>query len=216
MSTRRHSIDTAAGPPSSLAAGIGTSLLLHTLLLFAWRYAPQPPAPVPEDQSALTVWIRPAPQYLPPPRPVQLEPERPAPPLPKPRKPPPKPEPLTQEQGAAQAPPSSAARDAAPITVPAPAAAATADLKPAEEKAATPKFDIDAARRTARSVANEPDPAKAGTAHAQFPEKPLRTETRLARDIAQAKRGDCKDGLPGGLLAPIYLLLEKKDSGCKW
>jgi hypothetical protein len=36
------------------------------------------------------------------------------------------------------------------------------------------------------------------------------------RAIGRAKRRDCKDGIPGGLLAPLILLLDKKDSGCKW
>jgi hypothetical protein len=68
----------------------------------------------------------------------------------------------------------------------------------------------------ARELANEPDPAKAGTALAQLPPKPLATETRAARAISRAKRRDCKDGIPGGLLAPLILALDKKDSGCKW
>jgi hypothetical protein len=38
----------------------------------------------------------------------------------------------------------------------------------------------------------------------------------MARAISSAKRRDCKDGLPGGLLGPLLLLMDKKDSGCKW
>ena len=34
--------------------------------------------------------------------------------------------------------------------------------------------------------------------------------------IDDGKRADCKEGIPGGLLAPLYLLLKKKDSGCEW
>jgi len=79
-----------------------------------------------------------------------------------------------------------------------------------------PHFDLDAAKRSARSLANLRDPAKAGTAVGQFPEKPLETETKAARLIGAAKRRNCKDGVPGGLLAPLYLLADKKDSGCKW
>jgi hypothetical protein len=80
----------------------------------------------------------------------------------------------------------------------------------------TPRFDREAARKMARSLANIRDPAKEGTAVGQFPEKPLETETRAARAIGAAKRRDCKDGLPGGLLGPLLILADKKDSGCKW
>jgi hypothetical protein len=62
----------------------------------------------------------------------------------------------------------------------------------------TPRFDPEAARRMARSLANMRDPAKEGTAIGQFPEKPLETETRAARAIGAAKRRNCKDGIPGG------------------
>jgi hypothetical protein len=75
---------------------------------------------------------------------------------------------------------------------------------------------VDAARKMARKMANDPDPAKAGTALERLPPKPLETESRLARGIKAAKRGNCKDGVPGGLLAPLYLMMDKKDSGCKW
>jgi hypothetical protein len=80
----------------------------------------------------------------------------------------------------------------------------------------TPRFDLDAARQAARSLANIRDPAREGTAVAQFPDKPLETESRAARAIGAAKRRNCKDGVPGGLLAPLLMLADKKDSGCKW
>jgi hypothetical protein len=75
---------------------------------------------------------------------------------------------------------------------------------------------MEAARHAARKVAHERDPAKAGTAVGQIPEKPLASETPLARKMSQAARADCKDGIPGGLLAPLLLAMDKKDSGCKW
>jgi hypothetical protein len=84
------------------------------------------------------------------------------------------------------------------------------------EPAPAPKFDLDAARSMARKLANDPDPSKAGTALERLPPKPLETESRLARGIRAAKRANCKDGIPGGLLAPLFLLMDKKDSGCKW
>lgn len=82
--------------------------------------------------------------------------------------------------------------------------------------AAPPRFDLEAARATARKLAGQPDPSRAGTALERLPQKPLETESRLARGIAGARRADCKDGVPGGLLAPLYLMMDKKDSGCKW
>jgi hypothetical protein len=67
----------------------------------------------------------------------------------------------------------------------------------------------------ARRLATLPDPARADTPVGQFPEPALQAETRAARAIASAKRAHCKDGVRGGLLAPLVLLLDKKDSGCK-
>ena len=84
------------------------------------------------------------------------------------------------------------------------------------EEPDTPRFDREAARKMARSLANIRDPAREGTAIGQFPDQPLETETRAARAIGAAKRRNCKDGVPGGLLAPLLLLADKKDSGCKW
>ena len=75
---------------------------------------------------------------------------------------------------------------------------------------------MEAARRIARANAHLRDPGKEGTALAQFPEEPLQTESKLARAISKAKRPNCKDGIPGGLLAPLYLMMDKKNSGCKW
>ena len=107
------------------------------------------------------------------------------------------------------------------IALPAPAVPAqtdpfTVEMPSAPSAPSAPRFDLDAARRMARSLASEPDPARAGTALAQLPVKPLQTDTRAARAISQAKRRDCKDGIPGGLLAPLILMMDKKDSGCKW
>lgn len=79
-----------------------------------------------------------------------------------------------------------------------------------------PQFDPDAARSFAREIATKPDPARAGMAVAQIPPAPYATDTKAARLIAQARRRDCKDGIPGGLLGPLILLLDKKDGGCKW
>lgn len=98
----------------------------------------------------------------------------------------------------------------------APADAFVVDQPPEPAPPEAPRFDPDAARKMARSLAHMRDPAKEGTAIGQFPDKPLETESRAARAIGAAKRRDCKDGIPGGLLAPLILLADKKDSGCKW
>jgi hypothetical protein len=101
-----------------------------------------------------------------------------------------------------------------PETSPMPERQAPAEA-PARQGAA-PHFDAGAARNFARRIANDPDPAKVGTAVAQFPDHSYNPHTRLERAIGAAKRGNCKDGIPGGLLAPLYLMLDKKNSGCKW
>jgi hypothetical protein len=102
---------------------------------------------------------------------------------------------------------------------PAPAQPDSFTVQQAPQPASAPEpphFDREAARRMARSLANIRDPAREGTAIGQFPDPPLETETRAARAIGAAKRRDCKDGLPGGLLGPLLILADKKDSGCKW
>lgn len=75
---------------------------------------------------------------------------------------------------------------------------------------------MEAARGVARQVATEKDPARAGTALAQLPDAPIASESRTEREIGSGKRANCKDGVPGGLLAPVFLLMDKKNSGCKW
>lgn len=180
-----------------IAAGLALSLALHALLLFGYRVG-TPPARVAPRES-LTVWVRtpPPPQrpaaMQPAPRTIEREARRPA-----------------RQARTAEAPAKPAISQ--PITLPSPASERQADLR-AEE---APKFDMEAARRTARQMANAPDPARAGLPVAQLDNKPLQTESKLARDIASGKRANCKDGIPGGLLAPLYLIMDKKDSGCKW
>ncbi len=188
-----------------IGAGIALSLLLHALLLASYRQPAAPPAPAPAEP--LTVRLRPAP---PPP---QAEVRTPAPKAP--TAPASAPGPAPRRQAAVRPSPAVIAVD--PDTrqssgdtyavEPAPAA-------PAEQ--AAPRFDLDAALKTARKVANEPDPAKVGTALERLPKPPLQTESKFERAIKSAKRRDCKDGVQGGLLAPIFLAMDKKDSGCKW
>lgn len=192
--------------PYRILAGLAVSLAVHALLLFAYRHAntPAPSIDTPPDSRSITVWLRP-----PPPPPA-------AEPLPEPAATPPPPRPARQAR---------AKRRPAPVTEliavpdPTPGQPEAPDVfavEPPKPPADAPRFDRDAALKTARTMANEPDPAKVGTAVAQIPQKPYASDTKMARAITSAKRRDCKDGLPGGLLAPIFLLLEKKDSGCKW
>ena len=189
--------DIASQRPSRLIAGLMLSLALHAVLLLAWRQGKPAPQSAEAARTTIDVWLRPPP--------------------------PPKAEPAPPSASASKAAPAARPkRRVAPnlIALPplAPAAAAQPDAFTVEppEPLAAPRFDADAARKQARKLANEPDPARAGTAVAQFPAKPLETETKFARAIGRAKRRDCKDGIPGGLLAPLYLMMDKKDGGCKW
>ena len=194
--------DIARSRASRLAAGLAVSLALHAALLFAWRQgasAPQPPPP-PAARTSIAVWLLPPLPKAAPARPAGV-------------------------RRAPAAPTRKAAPDVIALPPPAPAASAAANaftVEPALPSTApsgspsAPRFDPDAARKLARQLAGAPVPARAGTALAQLPPKPLETETKAARAISQARRRDCKDGIPGGLLAPLFLMMDKKDSGCQW
>jgi hypothetical protein len=198
-----------AGPASlqqgnrRVVLGVVVSLAVHALFLLAYRNTD-----LGTLEAALTEPISIAVTIAPP-------------------APPPEPPPVVRAEPVTPSAPAAprTARRASPkavIAVPEDSAAAPDAFvvqqpdTPAPAPTATPAFSMDTARQVARANAHLRDPAKEGTALAQFPEPPLQTESKLARGIAAAKRRDCKDGLPGGLLAPIYLLMEKKDSGCKW
>ncbi|MBZ2206308.1 hypothetical protein [Massilia soli] len=198
--------------PYRLAVGIGVSLALHAALLFAWRHQ-QPASPVLDSQPASTtiaVWLR-------PPSPEPKPTPQPAPETSKARPKPVKERPQTASTAGRDKP--ARATELIAIPDPSPAQAepdAVFSVEPRKDPAGGKRFDRDAALRMAREMADDPDPAKAGTAVGQIPPKPYATETKMARAIAGAKRRDCKDGIPGGLLAPLILLMDKKDSGCKW
>lgn len=191
-----------------VGAGIAISIALHALLLSIQRQPHTAPAPALPDR--LTVRLRP------------VEPA--APPVPAPQA-------IPRQQEPARPAPAKRARPARPVSsvapetraskdedsfkvAPAPAGPPPEDAAPSLDPA--PKFDLNAARAMARAQANAPDPAKAGTALERLPPKPLETESKLSRAIGAAKRGNCKDGIPGGLFAPLYLMMDKKDHGCKW
>jgi hypothetical protein len=83
-----------------------------------------------------------------------------------------------------------------------------------------PKFDPDAARAAARGMANDLNPPPTNWAAEKLNKgkewKETKTE-RLGRNVENSARGDCRTAYTGaGLLAPVYMLLDKKDSGCKW
>lgn len=198
----------AQGPGNGrLLLGIAVSLAVHALFVLAYRgLGPGAPVFDPPAPTSIAITIRPP---APPPPPPEPEKEPPARVQPK------------REQ------PATPTRTAPPRRViavpPAPQRETPADPfvvqqpeSPPPPADSPPKFDMEAAKRIARENANLRDPFKEGTALAQFPEAPLQTESKLARGISAAKRRNCKDGLPGGLLAPLYLMMEKKDSGCKW
>ena len=177
-----------------LLLGIAVSLAVHLLLVLGYRGRGPAPVFTPDAPTPIAVTIRPPP----PPEP----PQRLAPP-----------------QTAAASRPARAAPRKKLIAVPkTPEKAADTFVveQPETPPEETPRFDMEAARRIARANAHLRDPGKEGTALAQFPEEPLQTESKLARAISKAKRPNCTDGIPGGLLAPLYLMMDKKNSGCKW
>ena len=191
-----------------IALGIAVSLLLHGALIYLWRHAqPQVPPDTAPRVESVAVWIRPLADRPPPPPVEVVKPKREPKPISKPK-----------FATARETPAAATAPTPSPqaITV-VPAAPATPAASTDNATPETPKFDMEAARKTARRMAGERDPSKVGTAVGQIPDKPLQTESQLARDIAQGKRGDCRTAYAGaGLLAPVLMLLDKKDSGCKW
>ena len=194
-----------------IAAGVAVSIALHALLLSIYRQ-PAPGAPAAQPER-LTVRLRPAAPPAPPAPQAEIRtPAREAAPVP------PKPAPRKK----------AAERPARPVIAVDPekrqSSEETYSVEPAPQPSVdkdapattAPRFDMDAALKTARKHANDPDPAKIGTALERLPPKPLQTENKFERAIKAAKRPDCKDGVPGGLLAPLFLAMDKKDSGCKW
>jgi len=186
-----------------IAAGIALSLAVHALLLVIYR---QPTTTLPAaPPERLTVRLRAVPP--PPAPPVAIKPAETPAPVPRAQKPVRKPRPvIAVAPDKKQSTKDTYAVEPAPQAPPPPAPA--------------PHFDLDAARSLARGMAtklaNEPDPDKVGTALERLPKPQLQTESKFERAIKAAKRPDCKDGVPGGLLAPIFLAMDKKDSGCKW
>jgi hypothetical protein len=198
--------DQARAQHSRIAAGIAVSLALHGMLLSVWRNHPVRLPSEPEPPRILAVQVRP---LAPLPEAVPPTPAKPAVRRPRER---------ARKPVQTEAAPTRAGESASRLSIPeaSPPAERAPQTEPRAEPSATPHFDAAAARNFARRIANDPDPAKVGTAVAQFPDESYHPHTRIERAIGAAKRRDCKDGLPGGLLAPLFLMLDKKDSGCKW
>jgi len=177
---------------SRIAVGIGISLLLHVAAIIFLRL------PEPRQATDPRSWLTEVEVRIVPPPPVPL----------------PAVEPASQPTVAAETrrrPPRNMQRQKKPTEQPEPAAQAahesTLILAPAEHGPA-PHFDREAAKAAARDIAGELDTSQAKLRETR--------DEKLGRKIQSAARPNCKDGIPGGLLAPLYLLMEKKDSGCKW
>jgi hypothetical protein len=198
-----------------MVRGIAVSVVLHALLIFGYRLtAPPAPAELPPRET-MTVWL------VPPPRPpapavVRLEPPPVKQVQPRER------DKKVEVARAGRPAPADEAEDkpSQAITLPAPASNPPDPLYPEQQKLQQAKqFDINAALKTARKVANEKDPARAGLPVAQLDDHPLypeQTATELATKIDGAKRKGCLDQPGGNLLTPLFWLLEKKDHGCKF
>lgn len=184
--------------------GIGVSVAVHILVMLAYRNAgPSLPPAESEPPSSMTVRIVPPAS---PPEPPRVQAAAPQP-------------------GGAAAPRSTRRTTPEPvIALPAsPQGEEAPDaftVQQAEEPAPapgdTPQFDMNSAKQTARQLAGQTKLGREGHANAQFPDPPLETESKLGKAISRAKRRNCKDGIPGGLLAPLFLAMDKKDHGCKW
>jgi hypothetical protein len=188
-----------------IVAGIAVSLVLHAVLLFGYRLS-HPPV---HEQPArtMTVWLQPAKPPPPPKREQQEKPEI-AKAAPRARSvTAPKPSSTTQ---AVEPQPAVAVQttpaDSQAITLPPAPDPLHPELQPKQ-------FDMNAALKTARKVANEKDPARAGLPVAQLDDHPLYPEnhqTQLQKGVASAKKGDClKDGAGLGLLAPLVWAFDK-------
>jgi hypothetical protein len=175
------------------AIGIAVSVALHAMLLTAFREHSVPLAQPRDPARSIAVWLRPPPAPTPP-RTTAIEPS---------------PDKVREHAG------NKTHRSRRNITTPSTAAQqvpAIAEEANTVSEVDRPRFDHDSALRTARKIASESAPKGEG----QAPNSTYTAESRLVRGIEAAKRRDCKDGLPGGLLGPLIILFDKKDSGCKW
>jgi hypothetical protein len=195
-----------------LAVGLAVSLLLH-LVLLAFLRAPSAPPPERDERR----WTQPlSVRLLPPPAVPRVEPP-----------PPPPPERRPERKAERRTTPAEAAprreREERPTmtAVPAQPAAPATPAEPAPSPFdAPPKFDPDAAKATARALANDLDTPSSNWAAEKLNQgKGLKEtkEERLGRNVANSARPDCRTAYAGaGLFAPLLMLMDKKDSGCKF
>ncbi|UTY60082.1 hypothetical protein [Massilia sp. erpn] len=189
------------------AFGLGLVLLIHLGLLAVLKAPGRPPEAVDEDRWPPLVWLAPI----------------------KPAKPVPRSEP--EKKALENAPPPHASRPATQaLPEPAPAGPAApvqpeaiTPPVPVEASRDAPKFDVNAALKSARVIATK-RAGKDDIPLDQLKDRPvneLSTESRLGKEIARSARADCMDVVRGvGTLAPLAAVLvtltDKKDSGCKW
>jgi hypothetical protein len=210
-------------PGRRFATGLAVSILLHVLMLTVLR----PPAPsVAPDARRWSTPLEIRVQLLPPP-PEPFALPAPTPPVQQRSVVPRKPDRSTEVQRQPERP-AAAARRKPPeaIYLPTPRAPdisaepTPSAPQPPEPAGNAPRFDPEAAKATARGIASTLDPPKSDAPNAQAnrdgPRYRETKEQRLGRNINDSARPNCKDGVPGGLLAPLYLMMDKKDSGCKW
>lgn len=204
---------TAPGLASKrVLAGVALSMVAHVALLYAWRPAPQPyqAAPV---AAPLVLRLQPLATSAPPvtrvqaPVPVALATPRSAP--------------ARAPRRVIAVAPKASGQSAPALAVEAqPLDAPPAPVSAPASVPAPKKFDLEAARQSARVVglqdAPNADDAPLARLKKQQLEEQFQPESKAARAISAAKRGDCKDGLPGGLLAPLIMLTQKAGTGCKW
>jgi type IV secretory pathway VirB10-like protein len=187
--------------------GVAVSMVAHVALLYAWRPVPPP-------------YIAP-----PPPAPLVLHLQPPAPPVPV-IAPAPAPAPVVKAAPVARSKPAAEPHAPRQVIAVAPRSSAAAEpdvvveAQPVETPPPVKKFDMDAARSAARTAgvqeAPNADDAPLARLRKQNQANEIKTESKAAQAIAAAKRSDCKDGLPGGLLAPLIMLTQKAGTGCKW
>ncbi|WP_256077358.1 hypothetical protein [Massilia sp. YIM B04103] len=188
------------------AFGLSLALLIHLGLLAVLNAPGRPQDAVDEeDRRPPLVWLAPI---------------KPAKPVPRPG-----PEKKVREDAA---PPRTnrPATQAVPVQ-PAPAAIVQPEAitppAPVEANRDAPKFDVNAALKSARVIATK-RAGKDDIPLDQLKDRPvneLSTESRLGKGIARSARPDCMDVVRGaGTLAPLaaayFALTDKKDSGCKW
>jgi hypothetical protein len=212
------------GRPRTVVAGVVLSLILHAGL-FHYFGAPAAYTPEPDDGQGAPYSI----VWMAPPKAAEALPARPPELAPAPASAAPRRPAATRAAGRPARPASASTPAAAPllpepiwapaVAPPPPQSAANAPA----ESGAQPKFDVNAALKSARKFATER--ARPGDPPvAQLQDKPInapQSESALARNIQRASRADCKDLASGtGLFAlvviPYVVLTDKKDSGCKW